>query len=51
MRELMLITGVNDTGDKLFSGVKDTEEKFIAAVVVGVAKLQSLGVKCTILSS
>jgi hypothetical protein len=47
----MLITGVNDTGDKLFSGVNDTGEKFIAGVVVSVAKLQSLGVKCTKLSS
>jgi hypothetical protein len=26
----MFITGVNDTGDKLFSGVNDTGEKFIA---------------------
>ncbi len=32
-RELMFITGVNDTGDKLFSGVNDTWEKFIAGVV------------------
>jgi hypothetical protein len=30
--ELMFITGVNDTGDKLFSGVNDTGEKFIAGV-------------------
>jgi hypothetical protein len=29
----MFITGVNDTGDKLFSGVNDTGEKFIASVV------------------
>ncbi len=29
----MFITGVNDTGDKLFSGAKDTGEKFIASVV------------------
>ncbi len=29
----MFITGVNDTGDKLFSGVNDTGEKFIAGVV------------------
>ncbi len=28
--ELMFITGVNDTGEKLFSGVNDTSEKFIA---------------------
>jgi hypothetical protein len=28
----MFITGVNDTGDKLFSGVNDTGEKFIAGV-------------------
>ncbi len=31
--ELMFITGVNDTGDKLFSGDNDTGEKFIAGVV------------------
>jgi hypothetical protein len=30
----MFITGVVDTGDKLFSGVNDTGEKFIAAGVV-----------------
>jgi hypothetical protein len=29
----MFITGVNDTGDKLFSGVNDTGEKFIAGGV------------------
>ncbi len=29
----MFITGVVDTGDKLFSGVNDTSEKFIAGVV------------------
>jgi hypothetical protein len=28
----MFITGVNDTGDKLFSGVNDTGEKFSADV-------------------
>ncbi len=33
IRELIFITGVNDTGDKLFSGVNDTGEKFIAGVV------------------
>jgi hypothetical protein len=33
IRELMFITGVNDTGDKLFSGVNNTGEKFIAGVV------------------
>ncbi len=33
IRELMFITGVNDTGNKLFSGVNDTGEKFIAGVV------------------
>ncbi len=33
IRELMFITGVVDTGDKLFSGVNDTGEKFIAGVV------------------
>jgi hypothetical protein len=31
--ELLFITGVNDTGNKLFSGVNDTGEKFIAGVV------------------
>ncbi len=29
----MFITGVNDTGEKLFSGVNDTGEKFIGGVV------------------
>jgi hypothetical protein len=33
IRELMFITGVNDTGDKLFSGVNDTGEKFIVGVI------------------
>ncbi len=33
IRELMFVTGVNNTGDKLFSGVNDTGEKFIADVV------------------
>ncbi len=33
IRKLMFITGVNDTGGKLFSGVSDTGEKFIAVVV------------------
>ncbi len=33
IRELMFITGVNDTCNKLFSGVNDTGEKFIAGVV------------------
>jgi hypothetical protein len=33
IRELMFITGVNDTGDKLFSGVNDTGKKFIAGVI------------------
>ncbi len=28
----MFITGVKDTGDKLFSSVNDTSEKFIAGV-------------------
>jgi hypothetical protein len=32
IRELMFITGVNNTGDKLFSGVTNTGEKFIASV-------------------
>jgi hypothetical protein len=30
----MFITGVNGTGEKLFSGVNDTGEKFIAGVLV-----------------
>jgi hypothetical protein len=34
IRELMFITGVNDTDDELFSSVNDTGEKFIAGVVV-----------------
>ncbi len=29
----MFITGVNDTGDKLFSSVNDNGEKLIAGVV------------------
>ncbi len=33
IRELLFITGVKDTGNKLFSGVNDTGEKFIAGVV------------------
>ena len=33
IRELLFITGVNDTGNKLFSGVNDTGKKFIAVVV------------------
>ncbi len=33
IRELLFITGVNDTGNKLFSGVNDTGEKFIADVI------------------
>ena len=32
IRELMFITGVNDTGEKFFNGVNDTGEKFIAGV-------------------
>ena len=31
--EWMFITGVNDTGDKLFTGVNDTGDKFFAGVV------------------
>ncbi len=31
--EWMFITGVNDTGDKVFNGVNDTGDKFIAGVV------------------
>jgi hypothetical protein len=30
----MLITGVYDTGDKLFTGVNDTGDKFFAGVLV-----------------
>jgi hypothetical protein len=33
IRELMFITCVNDTGDKLSSGVNETGEKFITGVV------------------
>jgi hypothetical protein len=29
IRELVFITGVNDTSDKLFSGVNDNSEKFV----------------------
>ncbi len=29
----MVITGVNDTGDKVFTGVNNTGNKFIAGVV------------------
>ncbi len=32
-RERMFISGVNDTGDKLFGGVNDTADKFIGGVV------------------
>jgi hypothetical protein len=32
IRELMFITGVVDTGDKLFSGVNDTGKKLIVGV-------------------
>ncbi len=32
-REWMFISGVNDTGDKLFGGVNDTTDKFIGSVV------------------
>jgi hypothetical protein len=33
----MFITGVNDTGEKLFSGVNETGEKFIGfSVIAGV---------------
>ncbi len=31
--EWMFISGVNDTGDKMFSGVNDTAGKFIGGVV------------------
>jgi hypothetical protein len=31
--KVLFITGVNDTGNKLFSGVNDTGKKFIAGVV------------------
>ncbi|MFO0001890.1 MAG: hypothetical protein ACK559_12245, partial [bacterium] len=33
IRELLFITGVNDTGNKLFSGVNNTGEKIFAVVV------------------
>ncbi len=33
IRELMFITRVNYTGDKLFSGVNDTGEKYVPGVV------------------
>ncbi len=29
----MFISGVNDTGDKLFGGVNDTADKFIGGVL------------------
>jgi len=32
IRELLFIPVVNDTGDKLFSGVNDTGKKFFASV-------------------
>ncbi len=32
IRELMFITGVNDTGEKLFTGVNDTADKFFGGV-------------------
>ncbi len=32
IRKWMFITGVNDTGDKLFTGVNDTGNKFITGV-------------------
>ncbi len=32
-REWMFISGVNDTGDKLFGGVNNTADKFIGGVV------------------
>ncbi len=33
IRELLFITGVNNTSDKLFSSVNDTGEKVIAVVI------------------
>jgi hypothetical protein len=36
----MFITGVNDTGDKLFTGVNDTGDEFIAGVVTPLINLQ-----------
>ena len=33
IREWIFITGVKDTGDKLFIGVNDTGDKFITGVV------------------
>ncbi len=48
----MFIAGVNDTGEKLFSGVNDTAEKLFTGVNdTAEFKIQSLGVKCTKLSS
>ncbi len=32
-REWMFISGVNDTGDKLFGGDNDTADKFIGGVI------------------
>jgi hypothetical protein len=36
----MFITGVNDTGDKLFTGVNDTGDEFVAGVVILVTDFQ-----------
>jgi hypothetical protein len=36
IREWIFIAGVNETCDKLFSGVSDTDEKFIAGGFGGV---------------
>jgi hypothetical protein len=36
----MFISGVNDTGDKLFSGVNDTGEKFFARLLILVTDFQ-----------
>ncbi len=33
----MFISGVNDTGDKLFGGVNDTGDKFFGGVSTAVA--------------
>ncbi len=44
----MFITGVVDTGDKLFSGVNDTGEKFIAVVIDTVDNLYFPSVSDTV---
>jgi hypothetical protein len=36
----MFITGVNDTGDKLFNGVNDTGDKLIAGMKYSLTNLR-----------